>query len=410
MRLGLTDRYIKTLNPAAKRIEITDERCPSLVFRCAPTGRKTFTFDYFRDGKHKRISLGTYPNMGLDEARKAVAALVAKRDAGDDPRASQDRERAARVQAAMTFSAICDLYIENYAKIRKASWENDVGYLKRPRAKFRKRTAASITKAEIIGFLETVARTSKSSANRTQSVIRTMWGWAAEREYIPVNFLAGVRKIAGKEEGKDRVLTSAEIAAFLAALAEPHVKTTATVRLALMTILMTAQRPGEVAGMTLAELHDLGTPAPQWIIPRARTKNKKAEHAVPLSPTAARLIAEALAANKNETNDAADRPVFKSRFEGVESLARRSLSQAVRRIVADKGLAEFTPHDLRRTAATVAQSMRISRDAVKALLNHRDGDVTSIYARHDMLAEKREAVLAIESALLPLIPDINSDA
>jgi integrase len=55
------------------------------------------------------------------------------------------------------------------------------------------------------------------------------------------------------------------------------------------------------------------------------------------------------------------------------------------RIVADKKnaekLAPFTPHDLRRTAATLAQSLRVPRDYVKALLNHSDGDVTSVYAR-----------------------------
>jgi uncharacterized protein YbjT (DUF2867 family) len=40
---------------------------------------------------------------------------------------------------------------------------------------------------------------------------------------------------------------------------------------------------------------------------------------------------------------------------------------------------------------------------VKALLNRQDGDVTAIYARWHMFDEKREAVLAIEAAVLPLM-------
>jgi len=56
-----------------------------------------------------------------------------------------------------------------------------------------------------------------------------------------------------------------------------------------------------------------------------------------------------------------------------------------------------------RTAATLAQSLRIPRDHVKALLNHKDGDVTAIYARWHMFEEKREAALAIEAAVLPLM-------
>ena len=83
------------------------------------------------------------------------------------------------------------------------------------------------------------------------------------------------------------------------------------------------------------------------------------------------------------------------------------MSQAVRRILNDKKydqkLAKFTPHDLRRTAATLAQSLRVPRDYVKALLNHKDGDVTAIYARWRMFEEKREAVLAIEAAVTPLM-------
>jgi integrase len=64
----------------------------------------------------------------------------------------------------------------------------------------------------------------------------------------------------------------------------------------------------------------------------------------------------------------------------------------------------LTSHDLRLTAATLAQSLRIQLDYVKALLNHKDQDVTSIYARWHMFEEKREAVIAIEAGVLPLIP------
>jgi hypothetical protein len=43
------------------------------------------------------------------------------------------------------------------------------------------------------------------------------------------------------------------------------------------------------------------------------------------------------------------------------------------------------------------------RDYVKALLNHKDGDVIAIYARRHMFEEKRKAATAIEAAGLPLI-------
>jgi hypothetical protein len=69
-----------------------------------------------------------------------------------------------------------------------------------------------------------------------------------------------------------------------------------------------------------------------------------------------------------------------------------------------KGVARLTPHDLRRTGATLAQAARLPIDFVKVLLNRNDKGVTGVYARWHMFEEKREAVLAIEAAVLPLMP------
>jgi integrase len=203
----------------------------------------------------------------------------------------------------MTFGDLCDRYIEDTKARGKLSWKNDEGYLKRVREKFGKRALLSITKRELLDFLEAIARTHKASANRAQSTLRTMWGWAAERDYLPMNFLAGLKKVGGKEAEKERVLTNDEIAAFFAALEDESVKPTKTVSLALKLILLTAQRPGEVAGMMLSELHDLDGTNPHWIIPAARTKSKKAEHTVPLSPSAVALIKESLRAGEDEADD-----------------------------------------------------------------------------------------------------------
>ncbi len=405
-KVALTDQFLRALKAPDGRVEVGDAGCRGLSIRCTPAGVKTWTFAYKLNSRMRRITLGEYgehPALGLSEARARADERRAQRQAGKDPRALQDAERVAQAQTTLTFAELCELYIEHVKAAGKISWKTDEGYLKRPKAKFGERPAVSITKRELTDFFGTIAKTSKSSANRTQSTVRTMWGWAADRDHIPMNFLAGIKKVGGKENEKDRVLTADEIRAFLAALVDPEVETIEIVALALKGILLTAQRPGEVAGMMLSELHDLDNAAPHWIVPRLRTKNKKTEHTVPLSPAAVDLIRRALEISKEYAKDKNDVPVFASRFKKVTSLARHSLSQAVRRIVAHKSFAKFTPHDLRRTAATLAQSLRTPRDHVKALLNHKDGDVTAIYARWHMFEEKREAALAIEAAVLPLM-------
>lgn len=404
MKVNLTDRYVKGLKAERVRVEVGDGVCRGLVIRCAPSGIKTWSFAYKANGKMRRVALGEYPAVSLAQARDEADKRRAQKSAGDDPRAIQVAERQEKDRTSRTFAELCDAYVENYAKLRKSSWKNDEGYLKRPRAKFGSRIASSITKAEIIEFLEKLAQESKASANRTQSVLRTMWGWAVERDYLAANFLAGIKKVGGKEAAKTRVLTADELKAFLAVLADEETRATESVRLALGVVLLTAQRPGEVAGMMRSELHGLDGTEPVWIIPGERTKNGH-EHTVPLSPEAVRLIKQALATDEEDDERKNDPAIFASRYESVERLARNSLSRAVARIVEDtEGAIKFTPHDLRRTAATLAQAARVPRDYVKALLNHRDGDVTAVYARHHMLTEKREAVTAIQAAVIPLMP------
>lgn len=410
------DKAIMEAKETRKRIELSDGG--GLVLRCPPSGVAKWTFAYRSRAKGgmRRVTLGLYgpkaPALSLKLARDARDREEARNAQGEDPKAAQERQLVEHRKGVITFGELCDQYITHLITFPnprtrtppyKSSWKNDEGYLKRPKAKFGKRALGSITRKEIREFLEEIAKTSPSSANRTQSVIRTMWGYANDREILSENFLHGMKKVGGKEVEKDRVLTFDELKAFFSILHDEKAGITDATRLALKVVLLTAQRPGEVAGMMRSELHDLDGPKPHWIIPKLRTKNKKAEHSVPLSVTAVDLINAALEIGKPEDGeDKDDRPVFASRFESVGVLARHSMSQAVRRLLEDKELAAFTPHDLRRTAATLVQAARLPVDYVKALLNHNDKGVTGVYARWHMFEEKREAVLAIEAATQPI--------
>jgi len=408
------DKAIAEAKDTGKRIELSDGG--GLVLRCPPTGVARWTFAYRSRAKGgmRRVTLGLYgakaPALSLKLAREARDREEARNGQGEDPKAAQERQLVEHRKDVVTFGELCDQYVEHIKAIdprtgtpRKSSWKNDEGYLKRPKAKFGKRAVGSLTRGEIREHLEEIAKASPSSANRTQSVIRTMWGYANDREILTENFLHGMKKVGGKEVEKDRVLTLDELKAFFAILDDEKAGITDGTRLALKVVLLTAQRPGEVAGMMRSELHGLNGDKPHWIIPAVRTKNKKAEHTVPLSPTAVKLIEAALELGKpDEGEDKEDRPVFASRFESVGVLARHSMSQAVRRLLEDEELAAFTPHDLRRTAATIVQAARLPVDYVKALLNHNDKGVTGVYARWHMFEEKREAVLAIEAATLPV--------
>ncbi len=64
---------------------------------------------------------------------------------------------------------------------------------------------------------------------------------------------------------------------------------------------------------------------------------------------------------------------------------------------------DFTPHDLRRTAASYMTSIGISRLVVAKLLNHVERDVTAVYDRHSYDSDKRDAVVRWERQLRLLL-------
>ena len=70
------------------------------------------------------------------------------------------------------------------------------------------------------------------------------------------------------------------------------------------------------------------------------------------------------------------------------------LSRAIGRARPVIGIAHFTAHDLRRTAATHMAEAGVSRLVIGKILNHKEAGVTQVYDRHGYDAEKREALAA----------------
>lgn len=52
----------------------------------------------------------------------------------------------------------------------------------------------------------------------------------------------------------------------------------------------------------------------------------------------------------------------------------------------------WSPHDLRRTAASKMRALGVSRRVVQAILNHKDQSITAVYDRYGMDPEKVEAL------------------
>jgi integrase len=141
-----------------------------------------------------------------------------------------------------------------------------------------------------------------------------------------------------------------------------------------------------VRGIVGAELRDLNGPSehgPHWSVPAERMKAGSA-FITPLSPLALELLRPYLQADP-------DTPLL--------DLPRYYLDHAAKLIVARLGMKHWTPHDLRRTAATILDREGYSLEQIGALLAHTRKGVTAVYARWDKFSLRREMSLVIERSL-----------
>jgi integrase len=124
-----------------------------------------------------------------------------------------------------------------------------------------------------------------------------------------------------------------------------------------------------------------------WTIPAAKAKNNT-PHRVPLSALAIELLEEVKKINNGS------RWLFPA-IKKDKPITGEAIAKALLRSIAAIGTEPFTPHDIRRTAATHMTSMGIARLVVSKILNHADNNtVTSVYDRHSYDAEKRHALEA----------------
>jgi integrase len=125
-----------------------------------------------------------------------------------------------------------------------------------------------------------------------------------------------------------------------------------------------------------------------WTIPAELSKNGK-EHKVPLSPLAIQILTELRGITGEHPHVLASQHSIK---KPDKSYSERVLSRAVRENEDHFGIPHFTPHDLRRTAASMMTGIGIPRLHVEKVLNQTLSDIAEVYDRHDYFEEKKIAL------------------
>ena len=164
---------------------------------------------------------------------------------------------------------------------------------------------------------------------------------------------------------------------------------------ALKMILLTGQRPGEVAHMRREHIVDgwwemPGEPVPALGWPG--TKNGES-HRVWLPKPVQALIAEL-------ADDGATTGFV---FAGPRGGPVRGLDAAMRAICTKLGVERATPHDLRRTHGTTITALGFGRDAMNRIQNHKEGGIASVYDRHGYAEENKRVMEAVAAKIMALV-------
>src|SRR5690348_8040647 len=118
MTLRLTESAIRKatgeVREIGKRRELVDEVCRGLRLRITPAGSRTWVLACRdRRGSMRRFGLGSFPQMGISQARDAAQATRARVKEGVDPIADKRRERAigrAAKEGTGTLASLLALY------------------------------------------------------------------------------------------------------------------------------------------------------------------------------------------------------------------------------------------------------------------------------------------------------------
>ena len=408
-----TAEGVKALKPAATRVEYWDASLTGFGLRVTPRGAKTWFYWYRRGHVKRRWTIGRFPQLSLADARQQA------RDAyGKDPAGEKVDGR-----HAPTFGALGDAYLRLHAKPHKKSWARDQECIERDLAQWKCIPVKDIGRKMVQALLDQIAdpqgRNAPASARATKLLLSTMFNFALPRDFgIDFNPVVGTQ--APKAQHRQRFLIDAEIIRLLAALDEESKQGHHLLAHWFLLILLTAQRPGEVAVMRWDQLdlfeerHERATTG--WWNVRT-SKNGQPIHAA-LSPEAVRLLralrrwSEQEHARIEESRAARRGPRLMSAYvfpagdaaEAVEDTPMGSDQfPATERVRTLMGVRDWTPHDLRRTASTLMGRLKVTRFIIDRVLNHTDATVGGIYDRFTYTEERMDAVtkLGAHVAALP---------
>jgi integrase len=342
-----------------------DSEVPGFGLRVTSGGAKSFIVEKRISGKVKRITLGKFGNLTVDQARKEAMHFLGEVATGKSPIAAKKNKRIRNTTLIEAF--------EDYLLTRKDLKPSTIHDYRRsmngPFLLWQTKPLPAITKDMVQLRHAALGKKSKARANNAMRVLRAVFNHAIakyEDNYghqvvlsNPVDRLSQTHAWY-KVDQRQTLIKPHELPDWFAATMQLNSETT---RHYLYLLLLTGLRRSEASRL---QWDDVDFEDKTLTI--KETRNQQV-HVLPLSDFLYELLRKRYTVRESPY-------VFPSDSERGYLIEPKT---AVKRVSELSGVT-FTLHDLRRTFITIAESLDIPGYALKRLLNDKDqNDVTAGY-------------------------------
>jgi len=408
--MALSDVAIRKAKPCAKPAKLTDSGGLYLLLR--PDGGKWWRLDYRRPitGKRNTLSLGTYPDVGLADARARRDAARKQVASGIDPGEHRKAEKAVgREQAANSFEVVA----REWLAVRKPGWTDKNFDKEQARLEnhafpyIGDKPVALLGVADIRPIIERLSKAGHlEQAHRLRFQLSRVFKYAvatARAERDPAADLSEALP-SRRDMVKQRYPTITDpkrVGDLLRAI--DGFAGTFPVACALKLAPLWFCRPGEIRMAEWAHF-DLDGDEPTYRVPPAirklRRKEKEhpdtAPHVIPLATQAVAILRELQALTGRG----------RYLFPGARDPTRHMSDGAINAALARIGFRdEMVGHGFRHMASTRLRELGWPREAVEAQLSHRVGGTEGVYNMAEYLPKRREMMQAWADSLDTLKAD-----
>ncbi len=368
----LTNAAVKAARPRAAAYKLTDHG--GLHLYVAPTGLRSFRWRFRFAGKEQLLTIGSFPDIGLDQARAARDAAREQLDRGEDPRAARagddPKVRTFEYIARAWHAHMLDRWTPVHAADVLASLERDVFPL------IGDMPIGGITEPVVLNVVHQIENRDRVvTAGRVRQRMSRVFRFAKAQGLIardPAADVDDMLALPPKVRNQAALIEIDEVRKLIAAA--ELVDVLPAVRLASRFIALTAARLGAVRHARWNEIENLDGSMPAWRIPAANMKLRAAkkldpanDHLVPLSRQAVEVLRQALDLAGGPALLCSTDLIFEGR-DGVSPIAEGAIGAIYKRA----GYAgRHVPHGWRASFSSILNVIHAEhRAAIDKALGH----------------------------------------